>query len=189
MRVCGGPGQKAPPAIVEDDTRADILHGDVQGRSVIEHGPPPRRWPPRMGNPPPLAHAVLAASKGLHYNPQLNDLDADPCHGTDAHGYGVSVSPIAVMVAGVARPVGDRRMAAGAAGLRVTISRTLLMPTRHALFTRHEDADACGRSCCPRPRGHTSPQLTRVAAILTTRVHPDRQGGTGTAADRSDVES
>jgi hypothetical protein len=141
------------------------------------------------GNPPPLAHAVLAASKGLHYNPQLNDLDADPCHGTDAHGYGVSVSPIAVMVAGVARPVGDRRMAAGAAGLRVTISRTLLMPTRHALFTRHEDADACGRSCCPRPRGHTSPQLTRVAAILTTRVHPDRQGGTGTAADRSDVES
>jgi hypothetical protein len=41
----------------------------------------------------------------------------------------------------------------------------------------------------PNQRGHTSPQRTRVAAILTPWVHPDRQGGTGTAADSCDVES
>ena len=141
------------------------------------------------GNRRLVARAELAASKGLDYNRPLNNLDADPCHRTDAHGYGVSVSQIAVMVAGVAKPVRDRRM---------MISRTLLMPSRHALLTRYEDADPRGRSGCahrrrmhpvPSQRGHTSAQRTRVAAILTTRVHPDRQGGTGAAADRSDVES
>ena len=89
----------------------------------------------------------------------------------------------------VAKPVRDRRM---------TISRTLLMPSPHTLLTRYEDADARGRSGCahrrrmhrvPSQRGHTSVQRTQVAAILTTRVHPGRQGGTGAAADRSDVES
>lgn len=99
----------------------------------------------------PLAYAVLAASKGLRYDCQLDDLDVDPSHGTNAHGYGVSVSHIVIRIAGVARPVRDRRKAAGAAGSRVTISR--------------------------------------VAAILTPWVHPDRPGRTGTAADSSDVES
>jgi hypothetical protein len=163
--------------------------GDVPGRSVIEHGPSPRRWLPCVGNRRPVARAVLAASKGLDYNRALNDLDADPCRRTDAHGCGVSVSQIAVMVAGVARPVRDRRM---------TISRALLMPSRDTILTRYEDMEARGRTGCayrcrmgpvPSRRGHPSAQQTRMAAILTTRVHPDRQRGTGAAADRSDVES
>ena len=158
------------------------------GRSVIAHGPSPRRGVPCWESSL-VGRAVLAASWGVDYNRPLRNLDADPRHRTDAHGYGVSVSQIAVMVAGVAKPVRDRRM---------TISRTLLMPSRHALLTRYEDADPRGRSGCahrrrmhpvPSQRGHTSAQRTRVAAILTTRVHPDRQGGMGAAADRSDVES
>jgi hypothetical protein len=108
----------------------------------------------------------------------------------------VALSHIVIRIAGVARPVRDRRKAASAAGSRVTISRGLVMPSRHAVFTRYEDAHA--RSRCPHPRGmqavpnqrgHTSPQRTRVAAILTPWVHPDRQGGTGTAADSCDVEN
>jgi hypothetical protein len=169
---------------------------DVPGRSVIEHGPSPPRWLPYMANRRPLAYAVLAASKGLRYDCQLDDLDVDPGHGTNAHGYGVSVSHIVIRIAGVARPVRGQRKAAGAAGSRVTISRSLVTPSRHTIFTRYEDAHA--RSRCPHPRGmhavpnqpgHTSPQRTRVAAILTPWVHPDRQGGTGTAADSCDVES
>jgi hypothetical protein len=109
----------------------------------------------------------------------------------------VSVSQIAVMVASVVKPVRDQRIAARAAGSRVTISRTLPMASRHATFRRYEDADAraCSRGSHPgmhavrNQRGHTSAQLNRVAATLTTWVHPDRQGGTGTAADRCDVES
>jgi hypothetical protein len=187
MRVCGD--QKAPLAIVEDDTRADIFA--PRRPWSIGH----RTWPLGTAMAAPhreqtsLAHAVLAASPGLDYNRPLNKLDAEACHRTDAHGYGVSVSQIAVMVARVARAVRDRRM---------TISRTLLMSSRHTLLTPYADADVRRRSSCPHrrrmrrvpnTRGHTSAQLIRVAAILTTRLHPDRHGGTGTAADRSDVES
>lgn len=146
---------------------------------------------PRRGDGSPAGNRVssvaLCSLLGVDYNRPLRNLDADPRHRTDAHGYGVSVSQIAVMVAGVAKPVRDRRM---------TISRTVLMLSPHTLLTRYEDVD--GRSGCahrrrmhpvPSQRGYTSVQRTQVAVILTTRVHPGRRGGTGAAADRSDVES
>jgi len=96
-----------------------------------------------------------------------------------AHGYRVSVNHIGAVVAGVARRVRDQRMLPGTPALAVTIPRSLLLPSRHAILTRSEDAHACALTQpVQRARG-SKPARPPIAATDPSARHSNNVDSPG----------